>query len=318
MVGDRVNIASRAQATAEPGTVLVDETTRQATAAAIAFEDAGEHAVKGKAEPLRLLPGPAGGRRHRRVPVAARRSRRRSSVAPPSCAWSRTSSTPRSTAASPGWSGSRARRVSARRGSASELSNYVDGLAYDVLWHSGRCLSFGDGVAYWALAEIVRQRLGVAEDASEDEAAPGSPRASIAGSPIRTSATPLVDPRWGRCSGSPSPASSAQSCSRHGGCSSSASPSITRSRCCSKTCNGRTRSCSTSSRGCSSGRPSTRSSSAPSPDPSSPSAGPAGRPGSPTRLRCCSRRSAPDGDRRAARGAGHPAGRRRCAGSSPG
>jgi tetratricopeptide (TPR) repeat protein len=37
-----------------------------------------------------------------------------------------------------------------------------------VWWHRGRCLSYGDGVAFWALAEIVRQRLDIAvEDAIE-------------------------------------------------------------------------------------------------------------------------------------------------------
>src|SRR5207344_2369178 len=52
-----------------------------------------------------------------------------------------------------------------------ELANYLDGLADQVLWHSGRCLSFGEGVAYWALAEMVRQRFGIAEEASAEEAA---------------------------------------------------------------------------------------------------------------------------------------------------
>jgi tetratricopeptide (TPR) repeat protein len=33
-----------------------------------------------------------------------------------------------------------------------------------VWWHRGRCLSYGDGVAFWALAEVVRQRLGIAEE----------------------------------------------------------------------------------------------------------------------------------------------------------
>ena len=33
-----------------------------------------------------------------------------------------------------------------------------------VWWHRGRCLSYGEGVAFWALAEIVRQRLGIAEE----------------------------------------------------------------------------------------------------------------------------------------------------------
>ena len=37
-------------------------------------------------------------------------------------------------------------------------------------WHRGRCLSYGEGVAFWALAEIVRQRLGIAEEDSAEAA----------------------------------------------------------------------------------------------------------------------------------------------------
>jgi hypothetical protein len=33
-----------------------------------------------------------------------------------------------------------------------EFEKYVDGLAATVRWHRGRCLSYGDGVAFWALA----------------------------------------------------------------------------------------------------------------------------------------------------------------------
>ncbi|MGH3150749.1 MAG: ATP-binding protein, partial [Streptosporangiaceae bacterium] len=52
-----------------------------------------------------------------------------------------------------------------------EFEKYVDGLAADVWWHRGRCLSYGDGVAFWALAEIVRQRLGIAEEDPAEAAA---------------------------------------------------------------------------------------------------------------------------------------------------
>jgi hypothetical protein len=45
-----------------------------------------------------------------------------------------------------------------------EFEKYLDGLVEDVWWHRGRCLSYGEGVAFWALAEMVRQRLGVAEE----------------------------------------------------------------------------------------------------------------------------------------------------------
>ena len=37
-----------------------------------------------------------------------------------------------------------------------EFEKYIDGLAADAFWHRGRCLSYGEGVAYWALAEMVR------------------------------------------------------------------------------------------------------------------------------------------------------------------
>ena len=45
-----------------------------------------------------------------------------------------------------------------------EFFKYIDGLAGDVLWHSGRCLSYGEGVSYWALSEMVRARLQISEE----------------------------------------------------------------------------------------------------------------------------------------------------------
>src|SRR5205823_4032550 len=51
VAGDIVNTASRIQTAAAPGTVLVDEATRRVTEAPIAYEDAGERELKGKAAP---------------------------------------------------------------------------------------------------------------------------------------------------------------------------------------------------------------------------------------------------------------------------
>src|SRR2546430_4881190 len=45
-----------------------------------------------------------------------------------------------------------------------EFYKYFDGLADDAFWHRGRCLSYGEGVTYWALAEMVRMRGRIAED----------------------------------------------------------------------------------------------------------------------------------------------------------
>ena len=69
VAGDLVNTASRIQSAAEPGTVLVGEATRRATDAAIAYEDAGEHELKGKAEPV------SSGRRSASSRTAAARAR---------------------------------------------------------------------------------------------------------------------------------------------------------------------------------------------------------------------------------------------------
>ncbi|TML31628.1 MAG: guanylate cyclase, partial [Actinobacteria bacterium] len=54
---------------------------------------------------------------------------------------------------------------------SSEFERYIDGLVGDVYWHRGRCLAYGDGIAYWALAEMVRMRAGIAEQEHPETAA---------------------------------------------------------------------------------------------------------------------------------------------------
>ena len=52
VAGDLVNTAARLQSVAPAGTVLVGEATQRAASAAIAFEEAGEQLLKGKASPV--------------------------------------------------------------------------------------------------------------------------------------------------------------------------------------------------------------------------------------------------------------------------
>ena len=163
VAGDLVNTASRIQSAAEPGTVLVGEATKRAAEAAIVLEDAGTHQLKGKAEPVQLW---------RAVRVIGLRG-----------------GAVRSTALEPPFVG-RARELRLvkelfhasaedRHGNlvsvvgiggigksrlAWEFEKYIDGLADGIFWHSGRCLAYGDGVAFWALAEMVRGRAGITED----------------------------------------------------------------------------------------------------------------------------------------------------------
>ena len=54
VAGDAVNTAARVQSAAEAGTVLVDDATQRLASASVGFADAGEHVLKGKAQPARL------------------------------------------------------------------------------------------------------------------------------------------------------------------------------------------------------------------------------------------------------------------------
>ena len=86
VAGDLVNTAARLQSVAAPGTVLVGEATQRAASGAIAFEPAGEQALKGKVLPvpawraLRVVAERGGRNRIRSARGAVRRPRRR---APP-------------------------------------------------------------------------------------------------------------------------------------------------------------------------------------------------------------------------------------------
>src|SRR5204863_8910253 len=53
-----------------------------------------------------------------------------------------------------------------------EFEKYIDGLVEEVWWHRGRCLAYGEGVAYWALSEMVRMRAGIGEDEAGATALP--------------------------------------------------------------------------------------------------------------------------------------------------
>ncbi len=168
VVGDRVNTASRVQSVAEPGSVFVDETTRQVTSASISYSDAGEHTLKGKDGSLhlwraeRVIAGVAGARGDSELeaPFVGRDSELRLIKELFHAGVERGSARLVAVTGPPGVGKTRLRR---------EFENYVDGLATTILWHSGRCLSYGEGVAYFALAEMVRQRLGIPEEAPPDE-----------------------------------------------------------------------------------------------------------------------------------------------------
>jgi tetratricopeptide (TPR) repeat protein len=173
VLGDAVNTASRLQSIAAAGSVLVDDATHRASEAAIAYEDAGTHEVKGREQPvhawtaLRVVAGAGGARRSvgLEAPFVGRERELEAMVeAGEESAHAR-----------------RARHVAVLGEAGSgksrllwEFFKYLDGIQEIRYWHQGRCLSYGEGVAYWALAEMVRARARIQEE--ED---PGSAREKL-------------------------------------------------------------------------------------------------------------------------------------------
>ena len=162
VAGDVVNTAARVQSVAEPGTVLVDESTRAATSQAISYAAAGEHLLKGKAEPVHLfaaaqvVAGSGGAMRFDGLEAAFtgrdRELRLVEELFHDTAEQSRTR-----LAVVSGMAGVGKSRL------AWEFFKYLDGISAVSWWHIGRCLSYGDGVAFWALAEMIRMRLRVSE-----------------------------------------------------------------------------------------------------------------------------------------------------------
>ena len=169
VTGDLVNTASRIQSAAEPGTVLVGDATKRASEAAITYADAGRRELKGKSEPVQLW-------RALRVAAQRRGEGRAAGLEAPFVGRASELRLVKEIFHASA-DESRARLVSVlgvagigKSRLSWEFEKYVDGLADDVWWHRGRCLSYGDGVAFWALAEMVRSRAKIMEDEATTDA----------------------------------------------------------------------------------------------------------------------------------------------------
>jgi class 3 adenylate cyclase/tetratricopeptide (TPR) repeat protein len=193
VAGDLVNTASRIQGIAEPRQVLVGEATRRATEAAIVYEDAGVHELKGKAglvpawRALRVVSGTRGTLKSQglEAPFVGRdRELRLIKDLFHDCE-----------------SGRRAHLISVtgiagigKSRLAWEFYKYFDGIAQLTYWHRGRCLSYGEGVTYWALADMVRMRARIGEE-EEPASARSKLQESVAEHLVDDADRRFVEPR---------------------------------------------------------------------------------------------------------------------------
>jgi class 3 adenylate cyclase/tetratricopeptide (TPR) repeat protein len=163
VAGDLVNTASRIQSAAQPGTVYVGDATRRATEQTVIYEEAGAFELKGKEgltplhRALRVVSGLRGALKSHglEAPFVGRDNELRAIKHLFHASAEEGKARLLSVTGIAGIGKSRL---------AWEFYKYFDGIAETIFWHRGRCLPYGEGVTYWALADMVRMRCRIAED----------------------------------------------------------------------------------------------------------------------------------------------------------
>jgi class 3 adenylate cyclase/tetratricopeptide (TPR) repeat protein len=169
VAGDTVNTASRLQSAAEPGHVLVDRSTYLGARNAVSFKEAGRIALKGKDEevevwsPKQVVAALGGFRPDESLEPAFTGRDEEFRLIKDLLHVTARERKPR-LASVIGVGGIGKSRL------VWELLKYIDGLSDVIAWHQGRSPSYGDGVAFWALAEMVRMRARIAETDDDDTA----------------------------------------------------------------------------------------------------------------------------------------------------
>jgi class 3 adenylate cyclase/tetratricopeptide (TPR) repeat protein len=167
VAGDVVNTAARLQAAAPVNGVLVGETTQRATAAAIQYREAEPVEAKGKAQPVAawvaLEARSRLGVELEREPLTALVGRERElGLLRGAFERAREEREPQlvTLVGVPGIGKSRL---------VYELFESAEADSELITWRQGRCLSYGDGVTFWALGEIVKAHLGILESDPREE-----------------------------------------------------------------------------------------------------------------------------------------------------
>ena len=168
VAGDVVNTASRLQGVAPVDGVAVSEQTYRQTERVFEYDPLEPVVVKGKSEPLltyRPVRARAGfGRdviRTHTTPLVGRVLEQSLLIGTFERADQQRSCQLVTLVGEPGVGKSRM---------CAELLRHVDAQRDLIRWRQGRCLPYGDGIAFWALGEIVKAECGILESDTPSEA----------------------------------------------------------------------------------------------------------------------------------------------------
>jgi class 3 adenylate cyclase/tetratricopeptide (TPR) repeat protein len=168
VTGDVVNTASRLQGAAPVNAVAVSEQTYRATERIFDYEPLEPVTVKGKSDPLAIYrPLAARARfgsditRTHSTPLVGRELEKPLLIGTFERAAQQQSCQLVTVVGEPGVGKSRL---------CMELFAYVEERPDLVTWRQGRCLPYGEGIAFWALGEIVKAECGILESDSPEEA----------------------------------------------------------------------------------------------------------------------------------------------------
>jgi len=163
VTGDVVNTASRLQSAAPIDGILVGEATYRATAGAVEYRDAGPVTAKGKREPVPAWQafGISDGTATSSSPLVGRWQELSQLL--DALVRVREERTPQLVSLV-GASGIGKTRL------ARELVAAIDAEPAFASWLSGRCLPYGDGVSFAAVAEMARSAVGILTTDSADDA----------------------------------------------------------------------------------------------------------------------------------------------------
>jgi tetratricopeptide (TPR) repeat protein len=163
VTGDAVNVTARLEQAAEPGQILIGGSTLRLVRDAVTVEPVDPLAVRGKAEPVPafalrdVIPNALGVTRHPEAPLVGRTEELGSLQATLDRAIRERAASLVSVIGPPGVGKSRL------------VDEFVSLESDGISVAHGRCLSYGDGITYWPIVEILTAAAGIADVDGSDE-----------------------------------------------------------------------------------------------------------------------------------------------------